>query len=221
MADAHWRATLWTAAGWRSWDGRSTAGFFDLPHWPCWSLCLGYMHVKYLGSDQRQFASILYLLCFQILTGQPNANLANLWAQIKEIYSTANCWPIHIFLKNLHVPWGIWWLQTERKSCWNQICCKGVENSMGKVYEQTTCSTSNALHPLEAELSDGIPHGGKQLTWCLPSWICAAFFTMLPANRTLAVQKMCLAFSLLLQSYIALCTSVPWCFPGEDLLHVL
>jgi len=44
---------------------------------------------------------------------------------------------------------------------------------------------------------------------------------MLPANGTLAVQKMRLAFSLLLQSYIALCTSVPWCFPGEDLMHVL
>ena len=49
--------------------------------------CLGYMHCKYLGSDQHAFGSIVWLLCFQVLPNDPLANLLTIWPLIKDIYA--------------------------------------------------------------------------------------------------------------------------------------
>jgi hypothetical protein len=49
-----------------------------------------YMHCKYLGSDQYFFGSIMWLLCFKILTGAPKENLALVVSQLKSEYEFIN-----------------------------------------------------------------------------------------------------------------------------------
>jgi len=46
------------------------------------------MHTKYLGSDQYQFGSLLYLLCFLMLPNSPKDNLGECWSFIKAYYGT-------------------------------------------------------------------------------------------------------------------------------------
>ena len=84
---ALWRNQLWTLTAWKNWEGRSQCPLFG-----CLSYCsaltvhLDYMHCKYLGVDQYVYASVLALLCCQVMSGTPQENLNRCWRTIKEYY---------------------------------------------------------------------------------------------------------------------------------------
>ena len=44
------------------------------------------MHNKYLGTDQQQFGSTLYVLCYIVLLNSPQENLLVCWDFIKQHY---------------------------------------------------------------------------------------------------------------------------------------
>ena len=86
LPTAPWHDTEWTATTWRASDQRTKSKIFDLEHLNCWSVCLDLMHCRYLGTDQHQYASVLYLLVFEMMPHEPLQNLQQLWKEIKDLY---------------------------------------------------------------------------------------------------------------------------------------
>ena len=92
-ADAEWVGTVWKPLEWVAWEGKSKCGLFSVPGISATTVALDWMHNKYLGIDQYQFGSVLYMLCFMVLPAGPNENLATCWAHIQQFYkarSTSN-----------------------------------------------------------------------------------------------------------------------------------
>lgn len=87
---AEWLSTLWTPSEWLMWAGRSTCKLFNSIGVTACTVALDYMHSKYLGSDQYQFGSVFYLLCFIMLPKSPKQNLEDCWSFIKGYYQTHN-----------------------------------------------------------------------------------------------------------------------------------
>ena len=89
---APWLSSCWSAAAWRLWPGRSKNPLFDLPGVTALTVCLDYMHAKYLGFDQYVFGSVLYLVVFYIMSGgvDPQANLNRVWQMIQKYYRDNN-----------------------------------------------------------------------------------------------------------------------------------
>ena len=85
---AAWRTTQWTGAAWRAWEHRSRSPLFNLSYMSCHTICLDWMHVKYLGTDQYLFGSILELLVSWVLDGSPEENLKRVWASLQEAYNS-------------------------------------------------------------------------------------------------------------------------------------
>ena len=83
---AKWLTRVWTARTWRAWPGRSKCRLFDLPGISVLTICMDYMHAKYLGLDQHQYGSIMYILCYIVLPGTPEENISVLWREIQMIY---------------------------------------------------------------------------------------------------------------------------------------
>ncbi len=50
------------------------------------TVALDYMHSKYLGMDQHMFGSTLYVLCYMVMTGTPEENVARCWAFVQRYY---------------------------------------------------------------------------------------------------------------------------------------
>lgn len=84
---APWRSQLWTLTSWKAWDDRSPCPLFQLSYCSALTVHLDYMHCKYLGVDQYTYASVLALLCCQIMDGTPQENLNRCWRTIKEYYA--------------------------------------------------------------------------------------------------------------------------------------
>ena len=85
-ANAAWLETIWKPLEWLQWPSRSKCKLFDLPGVTACTVCLDYMHSKYLGCDQYIFGSVLYMLCFVIMPLTPLENLKQCWAFIKRFY---------------------------------------------------------------------------------------------------------------------------------------
>ena len=77
--DAPWRQTLWQSHTWRAWQGRSRSPFFSLSYTSALTVCLDYLHCKYLGSDQYQFGAVFEVLVRFVLPGAPDENLERVW----------------------------------------------------------------------------------------------------------------------------------------------
>ncbi|CAE8728388.1 unnamed protein product [Polarella glacialis] len=65
------------------------------------SIALDYMRCKYLGSDMYQFGSVLYMLCYFVLTGAPLENVHSCWASMKEFYQAHNTGSRYRYLNKL------------------------------------------------------------------------------------------------------------------------
>ena len=87
--DAPWRATVWDPVGWREWEQRSQSPLFRLPGTSCHTVCLDYLHTKYLGSDQFMFGSVLALLTHTVLPATPLENLKRVWARVLHFYKAS------------------------------------------------------------------------------------------------------------------------------------
>jgi hypothetical protein len=85
--DAHWISLQWTPTTWNIWPDRSKVELFSVPGLSAVNIALDYMHNKYLGTDQQQFGSVFYVLCFMILPNSPQENLLVCWNFIKQHYA--------------------------------------------------------------------------------------------------------------------------------------
>ena len=84
--NAPWIATCWTPSSWQGWANKSKNLLFTLPGVTILSVCLDYMHVKYLGLDQYIFGSTLSMLVHFVMTGSPLDNLQRCWTFIQGYY---------------------------------------------------------------------------------------------------------------------------------------
>lgn len=87
---APWRSQLWTLTSWKAWGERSPCALFQLSYCSALTVHLDYMHCKYLGVDQYTYASVLALLCCQIMDGTPQENLNRCWRAIKQYCAEHN-----------------------------------------------------------------------------------------------------------------------------------
>ena len=85
-AKANWLQQQWSPAQWNIWPDKSKVDLFSVPGISAANVALDYMHNKYLGTDQQQFGSTLYVLCFLVLPGSPQENLLVCWGFIKQHY---------------------------------------------------------------------------------------------------------------------------------------
>ena len=65
---------------------RSKCKIFDLEYLSGASVCLDWMHSKYLGMDQYLLGSVFFLLVFHIMANTPKQNLERCWMYIKKFY---------------------------------------------------------------------------------------------------------------------------------------
>ena len=86
IPNAPWIATCWTPSSWQGWANKSKNLLFTLPGVTILSVCLDYMHVKYLGLDQYIFGSTLSMLVHFVMTGSPLDNLQRCWTFIQGCY---------------------------------------------------------------------------------------------------------------------------------------
>ena len=84
--DAPWLGAMWTPLEWIAWDQKAKCELFSIPGVSSQTVALDWMRNKYLGIDQYQYGSVLYVLCYMVLLDQPKQNLATCWAHIKEFY---------------------------------------------------------------------------------------------------------------------------------------
>ena len=75
---APWTRCIWTNVSWLAWEGRCRNALFTLPGVTALAVCLDYMHCKYLGMDQYQFGSCLWLLV-NVIMEQSRGPLHNLY----------------------------------------------------------------------------------------------------------------------------------------------
>ena len=88
--DAEWCLSVWKPLDWCNWEDKSKCGLFSIPGVSAVTVALDWMHNKYLGIDQHQFGSVLYILCFMVLPDTPKENLAVCWSHIKSFYRSHN-----------------------------------------------------------------------------------------------------------------------------------
>ena len=67
------------------------------------TVALDYTHSKYLGMDQYMFGSTLWVLCFMVMTGTPEENLAWRWAFTKRYYKEHRTTTRYRYLNRLSV----------------------------------------------------------------------------------------------------------------------
>lgn len=76
----------WSAAERKLWPKHSPCKLFAIPHVTGMNVFLDYLHIKYLGSDQYQFAGVLWLLCFVVKGSTPAINLNSIWSRMQFWY---------------------------------------------------------------------------------------------------------------------------------------
>jgi hypothetical protein len=82
---AGWIASTYTNAQWLE-AHPFHFSIFDLPFIGVWFLNPDYMHCKYLGVDQYFYGSILKLLVFHTLPGDPATNMAIIWKDLAKYF---------------------------------------------------------------------------------------------------------------------------------------
>ena len=84
--DAGWIPSCWQPEEWKMSPTRSTSKIFQCKGLTACLVCTDYMHAKYLGADQYIYASVMFLICFDIGALSPQDNLLHLEAEIKRYY---------------------------------------------------------------------------------------------------------------------------------------
>lgn len=236
--NAPWRQTLWSAAAWRLWAGRSQCVLFSLPHLNCWSVCLDWVHSKYLGNDQQQFASVLYLLCFELMGGEAAENLAHLWVQTKEVYTALGITDRYKFLGKISMflkPSGEVKLRgkaVEVKSLgpvllvlWARYMNSSLEiHRMVRCLLQLNCEVERVLK--EHKCADALPPAAAQRFYQACQQMAHVQCLLYDHFTTEDVPKLfsitAKLHSIVHISSLAHCISPQrvWCFAGEDYMNV-
>ena len=91
---APWTSTIYSATDWLAAHPNHVT-FFDLLFIGIWSLSPDWMHCKYLGLDQYFFGSVLKMLVFTIMGGEPFDNMREIWTELREYFKehkVPNCY---------------------------------------------------------------------------------------------------------------------------------
>ena len=59
---------------------------FQLPYLSCHNLEVDELHVMHLGTTMYMLGSVLYMLCFHVLAGDPEDIMYGIWTDINEFY---------------------------------------------------------------------------------------------------------------------------------------
>ena len=81
--DAHWKALEYTSANWAA-HLPYVIALMTLPGNNLFAVMCDFMHAKHMGTDAYLFGSVLWLLCYEILPGTPQCNVAVVWAELQE-----------------------------------------------------------------------------------------------------------------------------------------
>ena len=81
-AFCQWKNNEWSASNWLA--GHPThCVIFDLDGVSIDTVFADWMHVKHLGTDMYVFGSVLFMLCFTILGGSPDANVEKVFERLQ------------------------------------------------------------------------------------------------------------------------------------------
>ena len=83
--DATWKFMLYTALMWHT-INPDPHPLFLFPYLSCLNVEPDELHIVHSGSSMYFLGSVLWLLCYRMMTGTPNANLARVWKLIVEAY---------------------------------------------------------------------------------------------------------------------------------------
>ena len=80
-----WMNQVYTKAQWRA-SAWNQHPIFTVPGVTILTVWADLMHAKHMGTDMYFYASVLVLLCYDIMRHAPEDNCALLWMELKEIY---------------------------------------------------------------------------------------------------------------------------------------
>jgi hypothetical protein len=83
---AAWLNTIYSNAGWLE-AHPNHLSLFELPFIGIWTLNPDWMHCKYIGVDQYFFGSVLKLMVFEILGGEPLDNMTRVWRELSRYFT--------------------------------------------------------------------------------------------------------------------------------------
>ena len=75
---AEWMQALWSSEEWAIMHPHRHA-LFKIPGVGIENIYYDYMHCKHLGTDKVVYGSIMFLLCYDVMGGNPETNFAALW----------------------------------------------------------------------------------------------------------------------------------------------
>ena len=78
---AEWQEESWTNSDWRE-AYPDAHPLLTLPGVGIQNVFPDWMHSKHLGCDKQNYGSVLHLLCYEVLPGDPATNLDVIWADI-------------------------------------------------------------------------------------------------------------------------------------------
>ena len=241
LPTAPWHDTEWTATSWRASDQRSKSKIFDLEHLNCWSVCLDLMHCKYLGTDEHQYASVLYLLVFEMMPHEPLQNLQQLWKEIKDLYRNLGVKSQYKFLGKISMFYkksGECKLRgkaSEVKYLGSvlQVLWERHRNAELEIHRMISCMLKlntqletilqdhkgcNALPPEEAAVFEQSCQKMCHLQCLLYDHFCKEDYINTPRLFPVTAKLHALVHISKLSRYIN--PQKVWCFAGEDFMHV-
>eukprot|EP00438_Fugacium_kawagutii_P009843 Skav209194 [mRNA] locus=C9123531:153:1742:- [translate_table: standard] len=84
---APWTTLFWKKTEWEAWGGKTPCKLFsNTIGLTCHNVFYDWMHCKHLGTDCVQFGSVLYLLVFCQMEGEPLENLKTVWQFMQNWY---------------------------------------------------------------------------------------------------------------------------------------
>jgi len=86
-SQAPWIATTYTTQTWKEEEEKPDNALFSIPGVSILTVCLDYMHAKYIGMDQYMYGSTFYYLVFYVMNKSAEENLEEIWQFLQKYYS--------------------------------------------------------------------------------------------------------------------------------------
>ena len=87
--NADWMSHIWGGLEWLL-ATENNHPWFTLPAVTILTVFPDYMHTKFLGTDRFVYGAILFMICYMLLPGTPEGNLAAVWSKIDAYYRRYN-----------------------------------------------------------------------------------------------------------------------------------
>jgi len=84
--DAAWKTSLVSAEDWKA-ENPTPHAIFSFEYLSNQNIEVDELHVMHLGTSQYLFGSVRFVLCFEILQGDPASNMRQVWQEISKAYT--------------------------------------------------------------------------------------------------------------------------------------